>query len=209
MPIASVHRRRAPAVLLVGTAATAACSHPAVMSRGERQDGPSALVCAVVEAAVDSLIPRSVGLRLALADSTHPVRQAAVLADYWAALRKAPGLDSTTWASFVASNRARRPACAALPSGAEVVLVRDSDRQALRAASGNPDAYWQTFYARFPRTRGLTTVSGVGLSADGRQALLALDHGCGGLCGHGHVLLLTRAPGGRWHVRHVRMTWVS
>jgi hypothetical protein len=167
------------------------------------------VACEAVEAAADSLILRRPGARLALAAATDPAQRGEVAAAYRDAVRQVPGLDSTTWASFVARNRAPAPVCGAFPSGAEVVLVPDSVPRALRAEAGNPDGYWRAFYARYPRAAGLTSTSGVGVSADGRQALLTLGHGCGGRCGHGHVVLLERARGGRWRVRHARMTWIS
>jgi hypothetical protein len=91
-----------------------------------------------------------------------------------------------------------------------VVLVSDSTVSALRASSGsNPDSYWRAFYTRFPQTRGLTVVSGIGVSADGRQALLSLTHTCGGLCGRGYMVLLERRDGGSWRVTRARLDWMS
>jgi hypothetical protein len=118
-----------------------------------------------------------------------------------------PGLDATTWATFEARSRARAPACSALPGGRRFVLVRDSVLRTLPRA--DPEAYWTAFRLRFPESTGLTSVSAVGESADGRQALLVVNHVCGGLCGWGYVVLLGRAPGDAWRVRYARMLWVS
>jgi hypothetical protein len=163
--------------------------------------------CAALEAAVDSLVPRRPGQRLALTDSTYPVRQSSVVTSYWNRLASVPGLDSTTWRSFVAQNQGRRPICAALPSGASLVFASDRVRRGL--ARDNPGDYWRAFYARFPETRGLTSVSGIGLSADVSQALLTLSHACGGLCGHHHIVLLERTSNGRWRIRYALLTMVS
>jgi hypothetical protein len=40
------------------------------------------------------------------------------------------------------------------------------------------------------------------------QALVAPSHGCGGLCGAGYYVLLTKKDG-VWKVEAKRMTWVS
>jgi hypothetical protein len=201
--MASAPVRRAAAGVLL---AAAACARHRVAD-GARAPAAAA-GCAAVAAALDSLVPRRAGYRLALADSTRPV-PSFVLADSTAhALRRTPGLDPSTWASFAANNRARRPACTSLAAG-DAVVVTDSTARALRGQRGGPNGYWDAFYARYPRTAGFTATSGVGVSRDGRQALLVVEHGCGALCGHGHVVLLGRGSDGVWRVRYARMTWAS
>jgi hypothetical protein len=160
--------------------------------------------CAAIAAALDSVVPRRADTRLALQESA-----AALPARAYAELESSvPGLDPTTWAAFVARRRAPGPACGSLPNGRPVVLVPDSVLRAL--PSGDPEVYWAAFRRRYSGATGLTAVSAVGESADGRQALLVVNHGCGGLCGWGYVVLLGRGrPGDAWRVRYARMLWVS
>ena len=152
---------------------------------------------------MDSLVPRVPGTRLALAESSYVLPARA----YDELPSTLPGLDTTTWAAFVARSRARGRACGGLPSGRPGVLVSDSLLRTL--PHGDGEAYWAEFRRRFPGATGLTAVSAVGESADGRQALLVVSHTCGSLCGWGSVVLLGRDATSAWRVRYARMLWVS
>ena len=59
----------------------------------------------------------------------------------------------------------------------------------------------------FPQNLGYFSLSEVGFSADGTQALVHFDHICG-LCGHGEDVLL-RKVGGRWVIEATASTWIS
>jgi hypothetical protein len=85
-----------------------------------------------------------------------------------------------------------------LPSGARAVFVNRSD---LGAKVGD-------FEARFPDNFGFFVVSHVGLNLNKTEALLYLDHFCGGLCGGGDYVLM-RKVNSAWHVVERHMTWVS
>lgn len=85
-----------------------------------------------------------------------------------------------------------------LPSGARAVFVDPSD---LGASAGE-------FEARFPDNFGYFVVSHVGLNLNKTEALLYVDHFCGGLCGGGEYVLMRRVNG-VWHVVDSHVTWVS
>lgn len=85
-----------------------------------------------------------------------------------------------------------------LPSGARAVLVNRSD-----LGTKTSD-----FEARFPNNLGFFVVSHVGLNLNRTEALLFIDHFCGGLCGGGGYVLM-RKVNGVWHVVERHMTWVS
>ena len=85
-----------------------------------------------------------------------------------------------------------------LPSGARAVFINRSD---LGAKVGD-------FEARFPDNFGFFVVSHVGLNLNKTEALLYLDHFCGGLCGGGDYVLM-RKVNSAWHVVERHMTWVS
>jgi len=85
-----------------------------------------------------------------------------------------------------------------LPSGARAVFVNRSD-----LGTKTSD-----FEARFPNNLGYFVVSHVGLNLNGTEALLYIDHFCGGLCGGGDYVLM-RKVNGVWHVVERHMTWVS
>jgi hypothetical protein len=85
-----------------------------------------------------------------------------------------------------------------LPSGAGAVFANRSD---LRTKPSD-------FEARFPNNLGYFVVSHIGLNLNKTEALLYVDHFCGGLCGGGEYVLM-RKVNGVWLVADQRGTWVS
>jgi len=85
-----------------------------------------------------------------------------------------------------------------LPSAARAVFVNPSD-----LGTKTSD-----FEARFANTLGYFVVSHVGLNLNKTEALLYVDHFCGGLCGGGSYVLMRKVKGA-WHVVDRRETWVS
>jgi hypothetical protein len=67
---------------------------------------------------------------------------------------------------------------------------------------------WGEFYRQFPDSVGLIALSRAGLNSGGNQAFVYISHGCGGLCGSGHYMLLVK-NGQRWVVQKKFMAWVS
>ena len=64
------------------------------------------------------------------------------------------------------------------------------------------------FEARFPDNFGYFVVSHVGLNLNKTEALLYVDHFCGGLCGGGEYVQMRKVDG-VWHVVDQHGTWVS
>ena len=85
-----------------------------------------------------------------------------------------------------------------LPSGAQAVFVNASD---LGTKPGDLEA-------RFPNNLGYFVVSQIGLNMNKTEALLYVDHFCGGLCGGGEYVLMRKVDG-VWHVVDRHGTWVS
>lgn len=67
---------------------------------------------------------------------------------------------------------------------------------------------WKRFYKHYPKSSGIWNLSPVGYSDDGREALVYVAHGCGGLCGTGHLFLLAKQDG-VWVVKNRTMLWIS
>jgi hypothetical protein len=63
------------------------------------------------------------------------------------------------------------------------------------------------FEARFPHAFGYFIVSRAGLNLSKTEAILYVDHFCGGLCGGGGYFLM-RKVNGVWHVVDEHITWV-
>ncbi len=76
--------------------------------------------------------------------------------------------------------------------------------------SEDADTNWSNFYAAFPGSAGLVTVSRVGLSPDKRRALFYVGQVRGALDGHGQLHVLEK-EGDDWVERRVRIgsSWES
>lgn len=67
---------------------------------------------------------------------------------------------------------------------------------------------WEGFYKKHPKAAGVWQLSRPGYNPSGNEAELYLGHHCGGLCGTGHLILLTK-ENGRWKVKNRLMLWIS
>ena len=67
---------------------------------------------------------------------------------------------------------------------------------------------WSQFYRKYPESSGILSFSYVGFDSEGQQALVGTSRGCGGLCGSGGLVLLTKVDGS-WRVKKHVVTWVS
>lgn len=67
---------------------------------------------------------------------------------------------------------------------------------------------WKDFYRKYPKSSGYWTFSPVGYDSGGAEALVYVGHHCGGLCGTGHLVLLTKEDG-RWVIKNRLMLWIS
>lgn len=66
----------------------------------------------------------------------------------------------------------------------------------------------EEFYKQYPDSGGLIGFSRVGFNGQMDQALVYVEHWCGGLCGTGHYVLLKK-DGGAWKVVVKHIVWVS
>lgn len=84
------------------------------------------------------------------------------------------------------------------------VMVKKEKIEKMFAGRG----WWQEFYKTYPDSGGLIVLSRVGFSPATNQALVYIQHGCGGLCGTGNYVLLEKS-GARWQVVKRSMVWIS
>jgi hypothetical protein len=68
---------------------------------------------------------------------------------------------------------------------------------------------WEELHRRYPNQRGYLRFSPVAFSADTLDALVYYESHCGGLCGRGAAVWLTRRASAHWRVRKVVQFWVS
>jgi len=71
------------------------------------------------------------------------------------------------------------------------------------------DGGWDAFQNRFPGAGGYFRLTLPGYTAGARRAVVHLSWTCGGLCGHGKLLLLEQDTEGRWRVSASAVTWIS
>lgn len=99
--------------------------------------------------------------------------------------------------------QAKHPA-AKLHFSRPVLLVPDTTLRAIFIAGG-----WTEFRRRYAGQHGFLRVSPVALSADSLDALVYYELRCGGLCGTGEALWISRRGTNRWHLRKRFHFWSS
>jgi hypothetical protein len=87
------------------------------------------------------------------------------------------------------------------------VLVGSKDLEPL-FPEGEFDRVWSRFYAKYPQSSGIISFSNPGFNRSYTQAIVSTARGCGGLCGAGYFVLLTK-DSGKWKVKSRIGTWVS
>jgi len=87
-------------------------------------------------------------------------------------------------------------------------LVSTSWIQGLFAKNGGG---WKEFYANYPNSGGLISMSAVGFNADKTIALVYMGHSCGGLCGSGGYHVLKKINGSWAEIKWAGTScvWVS
>jgi hypothetical protein len=107
--------------------------------------------------------------------------------------------------AFGEKNRQSRAVWPELAPHLPATLVTAKELDAIFVA-GN----WNAFYAKYPGSPGLITVSRVGLDREKTLALFYVGLNCGGLCGHGQLHVLKK-EGDVWIELPVQIgpSWVS
>jgi hypothetical protein len=82
------------------------------------------------------------------------------------------------------------------------------EKQAIDKMFEEGGGWWEEFYKKYPDSGGFISFSRVGFNSDVDQALVYIAHGCGGLCGTGHYVLLEKGVDG-WKVVKRSMVWIS
>lgn len=113
----------------------------------------------------------------------------------------APDIRMRFRTALVAANRSVYPQ--PMPAGRSTIPLAAEDFHRVLETG-----FWRAFYQRFPGTAGVVHASRAVVSADGREALIYVEHGCDGLCGTGSLILLSRIDG-RWRITAPYMLWIS
>lgn len=67
---------------------------------------------------------------------------------------------------------------------------------------------WPAFSREYPKSFGFWRLSPVGYNTRGTEALVVVEHNCGGLCGGGELILLKKDDG-RWIVKDRVTLWTA
>lgn len=102
--------------------------------------------------------------------------------------------------------RKARSSCVLKPQSDDVTRYKLISKQELDNAFNKGD--WQNFYKKYPDAGGLWTFSRPGYNSARNEAVLAVSHWCGTLCGTGHLYFLAK-QNGQWRVQNRLMLWIS
>jgi hypothetical protein len=118
-----------------------------------------------------------------------------------------PGLERTTVEDFLAQSNKCEPLSRRFDVPVNYVLMpnKEIDRVFRKDGVGGG---WKRFYDEYQDSSGIISFSNVGFNAEMNQAFIYTGKSCGGLCGAGYEVLLTKQDG-VWKVLSKTMTWVS
>ena len=125
-------------------------------------------------------------------------------------LRLLPGTDATAWVDHIERSATSTRHC--LTQLRQAVVLAAADRQ-LAAAGVSPDtselevADFAPLQRRHARVSWMVVASAVGLSIDGRRAIVLVEAVCNGWCGFGQYVSLERQRDGRWRAIAIAGVW--
>jgi hypothetical protein len=118
--------------------------------------------------------------------------------------KEAPTLQITTLNSFRDANTHSVPFRPSFQLPVAYELVDKAEIDAIFKKGG----WWKDYYSKYPNSQGFLTLSRVGFSTDGKQAVLYAKNGCGGKCGTSTYVVMERVEPG-WKVVKEILIWIS
>lgn len=116
-----------------------------------------------------------------------------------------PGADQDTIASYKTNNLTPGSLREALSKLPRVILWTEQDDETIT----RDDHYdMELFYKKHPKSRGLISLSKIGLNYRHDQALVYFSYYCGPLCAGGSFMILKKT-GAHWRVTRKNELWVS
>jgi hypothetical protein len=125
---------------------------------------------------------------------------------YWAGmLREASDL-TVTGTSDMFANRDLKPLdLHQMLDGTGVPLITRAEIKRVFGDKGPRG--WPDYHATYGS--GYAEFSSIAFNRDSTLAVLYAAYHCGGLCGHGDIVIVTRVPKGAWRIRRVSGDWIS
>jgi len=156
------------------------------------------------------MTPLTCSSRMVLRWRSAPDRQRepreALAGDWFAGVdpgNQMSGLQKETFDSYRAGNEQIKFIDDLIRDYPAVHLLKDNDSQAIFKENRNG---WMEFAKRFPSAKGFIQFSAVGFNLGHTQALVSVEHQCGGVCGNGKFMLL-RKTNSVWRVQRKVVTW--
>lgn len=118
--------------------------------------------------------------------------------------KQSPRLQTSTLNSFRDANTHPAPLRPLFQLGLPYELVDKVEIDAIFENHG----WWTDYYKKYPDSQGFLTLSRIGFSADGKQAMFYSTNGCGGKCGTGTYVVMEKV-GASWRVMKEILMWVS
>jgi hypothetical protein len=101
-------------------------------------------------------------------------------------------VDSAVASAFVRANASRVPVSPFEIDGIELRFIADSSLTELSHSAKDAAAFWDEFRRRYPDAHGILSLTGIGYSQNGDHAIVAVNYGCGPLCGGGRIVALRK-----------------
>lgn len=108
--------------------------------------------------------------------------------------------------TLVNFERKGRSSCVLKPEFSDAAPYKLITQQEL--ADAFKEGGWENFYRRYPEAGGVWTLSRPGYNSARSEAVLSVSHGCGLLCGTGHLYFLAK-QNNEWVVVNRLMLWIS
>jgi hypothetical protein len=119
--------------------------------------------------------------------------------------QKSPSLQQTTIDGFRRANAKQAFLASAFRFPVKYEITDSAQlKSILKGTDGDCFAY----YKQYPGAQGIATISRVGFSVDGTQALFYISNVCGGLCGGGSYVVMEKRDG-RWMISKEIEKWIS
>ncbi len=110
-------------------------------------------------------------------------------------------------ADFLSKNQAEQPLDGVFAQNPEIKLLsKDEISKIFDPVSGQNG--WQEFNTRYPKAKGLITVSMIGYDRSRTHAMLVVGSQSAPLAGYGEFLLMEKVNG-TWQVQKNVMAWIS
>jgi hypothetical protein len=122
-------------------------------------------------------------------------------------INKLPALMGDTLGDFQAKKKACHSLGKRFNTPVKFVLVSGKDLEPVFPERVF-DRSWRLFYKKYPGSSGVIDFSNVGFNRAMTQAFVYTGRSCGGLCGEGYYVLLTKKDK-IWSITTKLMVWVS